>query len=722
MSVLRLAGIRREIGTFVILDGIDASIALGDRIGLVGPNGAGKTTLLRIAAGLDEPDAGEVGRKRGLTIGLLAQEAHLDEAFMAAPDVRSAVRHGAAPVEGMGRELARLETEGRVTEPVYADLQARFEALGGYTLDQRVDAALSGLGFTSAEVRRPPSSLSGGEQTRAALARLVIADPDLLLLDEPTNHLDLGALEWIEEHLRRRDGSLLVTSHDRAFLDATVTRIWELRDRKLTVFRGDYSAYHRQRAERDARAASEAESHDAAIAREVELVQRYRSQRKHVKMHEHEARLERLKEERKEAPRQSRKLRLPGAALVGGGPMRSGEIVLRADDLVVGYLPGRDDERAEDLGEDRPETGASERPKATEPTPVARASFLAARRGDRIGIVGPNGAGKTTLLRTIAGELPPLDGSVTFGSGVGLGYLAQLRARAFPGATVLDALLDAVPVTPGEARGSLARFLFRGDDVFKEVRLLSGGERSRLELALLGIMPANLLLLDEPTNHLDVGAREAIEEFLAESPATILVVSHDRRFLETVCERLWVVDGGLVAPFDGGYRAWRDAVAGGWTVESAVAEEARRLRPDAGRRREAPQAVAVGGDGRAGTGSAARGAPARPGAVGATGAPARGRSSATAATAATAAAPASGPRPARLPKLSKEAYRRQKEAIDGELTRLGLRKNHLELALGDPGVQSSFIELRRVTSELADVETALSAAEDAWLALEERAP
>ena len=231
MSILRLTGVTREVGTFVILDQIDASIALGDRIGLVGPNGAGKTTLLRLAAGRDEPDRGEVHRKRGLTLGLLAQEAHFDEAFMASPDLRTAVRTGAAHLDRMAERLAAMERDGRVTDHAYAELLHQYEILGGYTLDQRVESALSGLGFTRDEWAKPPSALSGGEQTRASLARLVIADPDLLLLDEPTNHLDLDALEWLEEHLRRRAGSLLVASHDRAFLDATVTRVWELRDR-----------------------------------------------------------------------------------------------------------------------------------------------------------------------------------------------------------------------------------------------------------------------------------------------------------------------------------------------------------------------------------------------------------------------------------------------------------------------------------------------------------
>jgi ATP-binding cassette subfamily F protein 3 len=675
MSILRLEGIHREVGTFVILDRIDAAIALGDRIGLVGPNGAGKTTLLRIAAGIDEPDAGRVSRKRDLSIGMLAQEAHLDAAFMAAPDVRSAVRHGAAALEAMAVELETMEHAGRATEPAYETLQHRFEGLGGYTLDQRVDEALSGLGFSIADMSRAPSSLSGGEQTRATLARLVIASPDLLLLDEPTNHLDLGALEWLEDHLRRRSGSLLVASHDRAFLDATVTRIWELRDRRLTAFRGDYSAYHRQREERDAFAAKSAESAAGAIERERELVQTYRSHRKFAKMHEHEARLERLEGERREAPRSSRKLRLPGQGLVGAGPVRSGEIVVRAENLTVGYLPSK---------------------------VVARAPFLAARRGDRIGIVGPNGAGKTTFLRTIAGELPPLDGAIAFGHGVQLGYLAQLRAAAIPGSTVLDALLESVPVTPGEARAYLARFLFRGDDVFREVRLLSGGERSRLELALLGVMPSNVYLLDEPTNHLDVVAREAIETFLVETPATMLVVSHDRRFLDTVCERLWVVDGGLVAPFDGGYKAWRLAVSDGWTVASAIEQEAKRLQPGHRPARESRGPAAPTPDERNGR----NGHEGRDGPEGGDGPEGRERK----------------PVKTSAGRLSKDAYRRQREAVDAELTRLGLRKNHLELELSKPAVQANFIELRRVSSELADVETALGAAEDAWLALEERAP
>ncbi|MDQ3128533.1 MAG: ABC-F family ATP-binding cassette domain-containing protein [Chloroflexota bacterium] len=695
MSILRLDRVRREVGTFVILDDVTAAIAVEDRIGLVGPNGAGKTTLLRLAAGRDEPDDGVVHRKRGLSIGLLAQESHFDEAFMAAPDLRAAVRHGAAHLEAMAARLHDLEQTGRVEDPAYADLQHQFDILGGYTLDLRVDEALSGLGFTREEWTKPPTALSGGEQTRATLARLVIAQPDLLFLDEPTNHLDIAAIEWLEEHLRRRHGALLVASHDRAFLDATVNRVWELRDRKLTMFRGDYSAYHRQREERDVRAVKDADTTAEQIEREKELVQRYRSHRKFSKMHEHEARLEKLQAERVEAPKATRKLRLPTGALAGGGPSRSGEVVIRVEGLVVGYLPGRGAVDAD---------GAP----AREARRVAMVPFLAATRGDRIGIVGPNGAGKTTLLRTIAGDLPPLDGALSFGNAVQPGYLAQLRDAAIPGETVLEALLGAIPVTAGEARAFLARFLFRGDDVFKEVRALSGGERSRLELALLGIMPSNLLLLDEPTNHLDIPAREAIEAFMTDSPATLLVVSHDRRLLETVCTSLWVVDDGLAVPFDGGWKEWRAAVADGWTVHAAAEREAARLRGGAhgGSRLAAPAASSPATSGSAaGAALAVRAAGIEPAS-----APPRSTTRVASRTG------------SRREKLSKDAYRRQKAVVDADLTRLGLRKTQLELSMGSPAIAANFVEMRRVASELADVERALAAAEDAWLDLEDRAP
>ena len=670
MALLRLSGVRREIGTFVILDSVNASIAHQEKVGLVGANGAGKTTLLRIAAGLELPDAGHVSQRSGLAVGLLTQEANLDPSLISAQDVRSAVRGGAGDLESMERRLAEMEAAGAeaVTSAEYSDLRDRFETRGGYSLDVRVDAALSGLGFERGDWTRPLSAMSGGQQTRAALARLLVAELDLLMLDEPTNHLDVSAIEWLEGTLAARPGALLVASHDRAFLDATVGRVWELRDRRLTVFRGNYSAYLTQREERDARARKDATVRGEQIDRERELVQRYRSHRKFSKMHEHERRLEALQEQAADGParRVSGALALDG---IGGGSVRSGDVVVSLEELVGGY----------------------------EGKAVIRVERLEARRGARVGLIGPNGSGKTTLMRTIAGEQSPIAGFLRLGHKVQVGYLAQVRRRPAPGTTVLEALANGAGIDEGPARSYLARFLFRGDDVFKAVDKLSGGERSRLELALVGLQAANLLLLDEPTNHLDIPAREALESFLRDASGTVMVVSHDRRLLDAVCTELWVVAEGTsgaparIARFNGSYSELRAAQAAGWTVEGALAGSAGvSANADATPDQGAESTIAPGqpvitkpGQGQRANRSARQGAGAR---------------------------------------LSKDAYRRRRQVVEDDLTRLGLRKTQLELALGDPSVQANFVELRRVSSELADVDAALAQAEDAWLTLAEQAP
>ncbi|MFV2064297.1 MAG: ABC-F family ATP-binding cassette domain-containing protein [Chloroflexota bacterium] len=675
MSILRLDGVRREIGDFVILDSVSAALARGERVGLVGANGAGKTTLLKIVDGREEADGGKVHIARTTRVGLLTQEANLDGHFSTAPSVRAIVRGGAVEVERMELALAEMEAQGAaaVQSAQYGALRERFEAADGYHLDQRVEESLAGLGIPRDRWDVHPSELSGGEQTRVALARLLTADPDLLMLDEPTNHLDIDALEWLETALVRRSSAVLVASHDRVFLDNVVGRIWEIRHRRLTTFKGAYSAFLIQREAADARMRSQAGATSAAMAREVELVQRYRSQRKHVKMHEHERRLEQLRASQTVAPRKSARLSLPGSALSGDAPARSAEVAVSLEDLLCGYGPTTD--RASAL-------------------PIAKVSRLEARRGERIGLVGPNGAGKSTLLRTIAGQLRPLEGFVRIGRNVMPGYLSQLRDRPMGGLDVLGALMAAAPVTPGVARSYLARFLFRGDEVSKPVSELSGGERSRLELALLGVGSTNLLLLDEPTNHLDIPAREALEAFLRDSESTLIVVSHDRRLLESICQRLWVVGPGsvggpaLVAPFDGGYREWRAAVTDGWTV----ALELDRRPGGASSQRSGPTMT-----------EATRPVPRRGG---------TGRSD----VAARADAAPKGPR------LSKDAYRREHRRVEEDLSRLQERKSVLEAGLGDPAIQANYIELRRLGSELADVDGALSQAEDAWLTLEERAP
>ena len=658
MAILRLSSVRREIGDLVILDSVNAAIAHGEKLGLVGANGAGKTTLLRICAGQDQPDSGQVLRKSGLAVGLLAQEANFDRSFVSAPSLRAAVRSGAGELERMEQRLRELEAAGseHVESAEYAHLRDAFEAREGYSLDLRVDAALSGLGFSRDDWDRPPVELSGGQQTRAALGRLIVAGLDLLMLDEPTNHLDVSAIEWLETTLAARPGALLVASHDRAFLDAVVGRIWELRDRRLESFRGNYSAYLGQREARDARARVEADTHQGSIEREQELVQRYRSHRKFSKMHEHERRLAQVQELAATAPARRRAATLSLDGLARQATVRSGDVVVDLEGLVVGY-PGRQ---------------------------VATVARLEARRGARIGLIGPNGSGKTTLLRTIAGELAPLEGHLALGHRVQVGYLAQVRREELAGMTVLETLMSRAGLDAGPARSYLARFLFRGDDALKPVEALSGGERSRLELALVGLLAANLLLLDEPTNHLDIPAREALESFLRDASGTVIVVSHDRRLLQAVSTELWVVGSvpgeptARVARFDGRYDQWRVAVGGGWTV---AAEHARQAMPPGQRQR--PAAV-----------------PPRPTAV---------------------ARPARRTAPG-AQRMSKDAYRRRRQVVEDDLTRLGLRKSQLELALSNPRVQGNFVDLRRVTSELADVDAALAQAEDAWLVLAEQAP
>jgi len=640
MSLLSLVDVTREIGAVTILEGVSASIAAGERIGLVGPNGAGKTTLLRMMIGRDEPDRGRVDRARNVSIEMLVQESSHDPKLLQAATLTDAVRGGAEEIARIAAQLHAAEASGAVTTPEYATARQRFDALEGYTIDDRVAAALRGLGFPTSRHTESPTRLSGGEQTRLALARLVITDPDLLLLDEPTNHLDVEAIEWLEGALRARKGALVVASHDRSFLDSVVDRVWEVRNQTVTRFRGNYSAYAQQRIGAELDAERDAERRTKEIARERELIQTYRSHRKYAKMHEHERRLAEI--EPVVAPKRRAVLAI-SAAGAGRGPAEPVRLV----EAVVGYR---------------------------EPAlrTIARARSIALRRGERVGVVGPNGAGKTTLLKSIAGILPPLSGEIQMAPGVVPAYLAQVRAAGLHGTTVSDALRAAVPVEAAVARAHLARFLFRGDDVEKEVAVLSGGERSRLELAILGLLPSNLLLLDEPTNHLDVDACESLEQFLLDGERTVLLVSHDRRLIERICTELWVVNDGEIVRFDGGWRAWRAAVAAGWTV--ANAEGIRQVEGERSRK----------------SGGAARVAkPVTPVA-----------------------------KVVRGSKLSKEQARRRRAAIDADLERLGLRKSQLELALLDPKVLASYTEIAGVTSELADVSAALAGAEEAWLALE----
>jgi len=553
MSLLVAHQLSKAYGALDVFEGVDLRIEAGDRIGLVGPNGAGKTTLLRILAGLEAPTAGLVQRKRGLTIGYLPQDPPppgddtLRDAMLGVFADLRAQEAGLASLEQRLAEAARRgDGDLAALLDAYGQAQAAFEAAGGYTYETRIAQVLGGLGFNEDEHAKPLAHLSGGERTRALLAQLLLQEPDLLLLDEPTNHLDLEAVEWLEEMLLHWRGALVVVAHDRYFLDKIATRIWELNFGRLEAYRGNYTHYHQQRAERLERQRREWEAQQEFIAKTEEFIQRNLAGQRSREAQGRRTRLERfLAEEAIERPRTQKRIHLGLTTAI-----RSGDLVLATRDLLVGY------ER-----------------------PLFRCPDLEIRRGERVALIGPNGAGKTTLLKTILGYVPPLAGKVRLGASVQIGYLAQAQAGLRPEQSVLEAILEVKELPLGQARNFLGQYLFSGDEVFRPISTLSGGQRSRLALARLTLQGANFLLLDEPTNHLDLDSQEVLEQVLKRFPGTILLVSHDRYLVQALATHIWRVDGEALRVYKGGYeeylrqRAAEEATRG----QGAAAEPADQL-------------------------------------------------------------------------------------------------------------------------------------------------
>ncbi len=554
-AILSARNLKKSYGAVEVFDGLSLAIQAGRRIALVGVNGAGKSTLLRLLAGLEEPDEGEIIRARGLRTAYLSQEVDLE---LHGPILRAA--EDLFPhLHQMERQLRRLEEEMAVAAEDdwggigrrYADLQERFELAGGYEYERHIRQVFSGLGFVG-ELERPAETLSGGERTRLALALTLLREPDLFLLDEPTNHLDLAAIEWLEGFLQQYRGSLVVISHDRRFLDNIATDTWDLDFGRLETYPGNYSRFLQLKAERLARRQAEYEAQQRHIAHEEAFIRRYKAGQRSREARGRQKKLARL--DRLERPREHRRLHL---TLTTG--LRSGEVVLSAEGLAVG-LPEH-------------------------PAPLFTCPDLEVRRGERVALVGPNGCGKTTFLRTVLGEVPPCRGQVHLGHGVSLGYFAQTHTWADPEQTVLEAVQEVRPLSEGRARYLLGRFLFSGEEVYKRLGDLSGGERSRVALARLTLTAANFLLLDEPTNHLDIPAREALEEVLASYRGTILLVSHDRALIDAIATQVWVVEGERLVPFPGTYSeyaAFRERQAAG----EERPEPARRRRQERVRRRQ----------------------------------------------------------------------------------------------------------------------------------------
>jgi ATP-binding cassette, subfamily F, member 3 len=586
--VISVEGISKSYGGQVLFRDLSWRIVERERIGLVGPNGAGKTTICRILAGVDDPDTGRVSQGRSVTVGYLPQEVAgavagsvLAEALAGFDEVWALERE----MEDIGRALETAPSDALTHR--YGDVQHRFEALGGYRLETQARAILTGLGFRAEELARPLAEFSGGWRMRAALARLLLLAPSLLLLDEPTNHLDLEALAWLENFLAGYDGTVVVVSHDRYFLNRMVTSIAELGPAGLTVYPGDYDDYLVEREARRELLEAQARNQAKRIEEVERFIERFRY--KATKARQVQSRVKMLaKVERIEVPGAARRIHFKFPE-----PPRTGRRVATL-------------------------TGVH---KAYGDNVVYRGIDFAVERGDRVALVGENGAGKSTLLKILAGALPFERGERVLGAHVAVHYYAQHQLDALtPTNSALEEIIAAAPDLPHtRLRTILGAFLFSGDAVEKKVSVLSGGEKARLALAKMLVRPAALLCMDEPTNHLDLASREVLEDALAAFPGTIVFISHDRYFINRIATSVLHVHHGVLTRYLGTYDDYLSALE---ALASAPAPDAtaaarsgdhRAGRPDARRNDSAvtPREVR-----REGKGSADLAAAAAPGATG----------------------------------------------------------------------------------------------------------
>ena len=530
MPIVSVMQVGKSFGAERVFAGVSFQIEANDRIGLIGPNGAGKSTLLNLLAGREEPDEGSIAIARNLRIGYLTQTIDFHPQNSLREEMLTVFAEAGEWEHELGELAFQLATPAaQADSPLheellkrYDELQTRFELAGGYTFENRVDQVLDGLGFTGEQKAAPVVYLSGGQQTRAALAKLLLQEPDLLLLDEPTNHLDLSALEWLEAYLTSWKGAMVVVAHDRYFLDKVVARTIEMAFGRIEEYPGNYTKYLLLREERMERRTREYEAQQAHIAHTEEFIRRYKAGQRSREARGRQKLLDRL--ERVERPRDFPEMHFEFNAVVD-----SGQVVLSTQKLAVGYAP----------------------------TVLVRVADLEVLRGDRVGLLGPNGAGKTTLLRTITGEIPAVSGHVYPGHNVRIGYYSQTHSGLNPDRTVVDEIRQMSAFSEDGARSFLARFLFTGDDVFKPIGALSGGERSRVALAKLTLQGSNFLVLDEPTNHLDLQSRQFLEEVLDEFEGTLLFVSHDRYFIDRLATKVWVIEDGVLIPYLGNYTEYR---------------------------------------------------------------------------------------------------------------------------------------------------------------------
>ena len=558
MPLLTASDLNVSYGDVEIFSDVSLEVAGGARIGLVGPNGGGKTSLLRVLVGHVEPSGGHVYGSSSVKIAYVPQVTPASAGGTIRDEVMLAFREVVRLEDDIASAAVQLETaedaSRRVAERRYSSLLARYEALGGHDYMNRAERVADGVGLTPQTLAKDAETASGGERTRAALAAALLADPDLLVLDEPTNYLDFRGLAWLEKLLGGWHKAFVVVSHDRFFLDATVRQVWELSHGRLRSYRAGYAKYRALRAEHAARQAKEYERQQEAIAREQAFIDRYRAGQRAREAKGREKRLARL--ERIEAPDRDARAMHVAAGPVSRGP----RVVVDAQDLRVGFL-------AEGVE-----------------TELVAVPDLQLSRGSSTAVIGSNGTGKTTLLRTILGQHPPLSGEIRIGEKVTVGYHRQGDDSLPVQGTVLEAMQWVRNIPISEERDYLARFLFTGEDVFNDVRALSGGERTRLSVARLLVSNPNFLVLDEPATHLDIPSREALEGALADFPGTLLIVSHDRHLISLLAQQLLIVEDGVARLFTGTFEDW--AARSGLTPSApAVKEE----KPPARRRFGTPR-------------------------------------------------------------------------------------------------------------------------------------
>jgi ATP-binding cassette, subfamily F, member 3 len=530
MILISAQALGRQFRGDPIFNELNFEVRAGDRIGLVGPNGAGKTTLIKILAALDKPDYGQLFVRPGIRVSLLRQEPD----FKPGETLIDVVKAGLASVldlqnelEEAAQEMAEAEDpdDRRRAERRYDELHSLIEHQDAYTIDHRIEEVLTGLGFSEPEFSREATTFSGGQQSRMMLARLLLESPDLMLLDEPSNHLDIATTEWLESYLARQPVAMIVVSHDRYFLDKVVTKIWEMHLGRLNVYPGNYTQYWRLRTEKAKVLGRQAERQDEKAAKLEAYIRKYGAGQRATQAHDRERKLERLERDRVETMRD-----VVGPVMRFDEVERSGDIVVEATKLAKAYA-----------------------------APLFRDLNLTVERSQCVGVIGPNGSGKTTLIKTLIGREKPDAGEVRLGHKVQVGYHDQGLQSLDPSTTVLRAVWpeDDFTWVEGEVRDLLARFGLSGEIVFQTVGKLSGGEKAKAALARLCATSANLLVMDEPTNHLDIWSREALENSINEFEGTVLVVSHDRYFLNQVADRLIVVADGKARVVEGDYETYQ---------------------------------------------------------------------------------------------------------------------------------------------------------------------